>query len=131
MRKGLTLIELLVVLSIIAVILFFCFRGCSGGPTGKSWGETITHYKARCVKTYTVVVFEDASSKRVDLKTESGERITVTCDDDIFNGINNSATFYSQFEDDHWYQVSTIGWRDEFWSRFPNVKSVREIPVPE
>lgn len=133
-RSAFTLVELLIVVAIVGVLLMLIvplvggIRGCTGGYYSK---EETANY--RCVKTYTVQVGEDTSSKRVDLEPENGGAIiTMACDDDFAAGISNSATLYAQFEADRWYRVHSIGYRQEGWyALFPVVKSVTKIANPK
>ena len=119
-RRGFTLIELIVVIAIIAVLAALLLPLIMSQYNSGS--KKTAAYK--CVKTYVT-----ADQKRVDLKPQMGGATeTFRCDD--YFGIRNSTTMYAQFEAGKWYSVSTVGERDEFWSRFPYVTSVSEIPDP-
>lgn len=135
-RLGFTVVELLICIAIFAAfVAIVCgsVGGCS--PTGKSWGNNVEKFTARCTDKYTYANgTADAphTSKRVDLRLKDGGVLTITCDDDYFRGISNSATLYSEFEENKWYEITTIGWRREGWmNTFPNCKQVRSVPEPE
>lgn len=134
-RNGFTLVELLVVVAIIAIVAFLIIGGIKGCSGGSSYYSTQNTGVFHCVKTYTFTTGGETSttSKRVDLKPEAGGMtITLVCDDDWQAGISNSATLFAQFEEGKWYKVTYVGFRREGWySYFPTVKSVQEVPEPE
>lgn len=126
-RSGATLIEVLVIVAIIAILigLVFSVGGC-GNDYSKSSEKTGTYI---CVKTYTVNVSENKSSKRVDLRPVNGGNVeTFECDDSWRAGVSNSATLYAQFEAGRTYTVTSRGVRTEgWWATFPLVVSVSEV----
>lgn len=126
-RKAFTLVELLVCIVIIVILASLLITALGRS----SWSDKTETFKAQCVKTYTQRVgYGDSAtdSKRVDLRREGKTIVeTVTCDDDWLNDVRNSGTLYGQFEAGEWYEVTTIGYRDEYWSYFPNVTAVRRI----
>ena len=140
MRKGFTLIEMLVVVAIIAILVALVAGGIGGcgvkSPSGESYYDMKTTGVFQCVKTYTYTSggggkTSAVTSKRVDLRPlEGGDVITVACDDDWSADIRNSATLYAQFEEKNWYEITYIGFRDEYYSYFPLVKSVRKVDAP-
>jgi len=139
-RKGFTLVELLVVIAILFILgaLLFgaFFKGCAiTGPNGENYYDTTNTGVFRCVKTYTHVSgggeTSTTTSKRIDLKPkQGGPVVTMECNDDWNADIRNSATLFAQFEAGNWYEVTYIGFRDEYWSYFPLVKSVRQVDAP-
>ena len=139
MRKGVTLIELLVVVVIITVVGFLIMGGIGGcrvkGPDGKNYYDSGGEGVFQCVKTYTSVSgggeTSAVTSKRVDLRpVDGGDVITVACDDDWSAEIRNSGTLYGQFEAGNWYEITYIGFRDEYHSYFPLVKTVKKVADP-
>ena len=111
-RKAFTLIELLVVVAIIAILFMMICAGAGGCSMGTGYYSQKQTGVFQCVKTYTVNVDESSSSKRVDLRPQSGGSVeTMRCDDDFMAGIYNSATIYAQFEAGKWYSVPSIGFR--------------------
>ena len=136
-RYAFTLVELLIVVAILGIVLALIVgaigRGCSKDPdSGESYYDTQNTAVFQCVKTYTMNVDEDTTSKRVDLRPADGGQITtMCCDDDYWAGIRNSATLYAQFEPDKWYTVTYIGFRKEgYIARFPLVKAVSPAEDP-
>jgi competence protein ComGC len=125
-RKGITLIEVLTIVAVIAILLALLCTAVGRNDYGKDSEKTGTFI---CVKTYTVNVSEDQSSKRVDLRpVDGGGNVTFECNDSWRAGISNSATIYAQFEAGHTYKVTTRGHRTEgWWATFPLVISVTEI----
>lgn len=131
MRKGFTLVELLVVLAILGILLGLV-TASMGGCRGATYYTQTNSGVYQCVKTYTVNAGENATSKRVDLRPKDGGTVqTFTVDDNFYVGVRNSATLYAQFEPGRWYTVDTVGSRQEgYYSFFPAVKSVMEVPDP-
>lgn len=139
MRKGFTLVELLIVLMIFAIFVLIVaglIYSISGSVGYHAVGDTGIY---RCVKTYTSQSGDReqiVTNKRVDLKeiqdgNEIGSVQTFNCDDNFFAGVRNSGTLYAQFEPGKFYKVTSVGYRREGWySLFPLVKSVEEIPDP-
>lgn len=126
-RSGITLIEVLVIVAIIAILLGLCLAAGGGCQSySKDTQKTSTYV---CVKTYTVVVAENKSSKRVDLRPiEGGSVETFECDDSWIAGVSNSATLYAQFEAGKTYTVTTVGRRREgVFALFPLVTAVTEL----
>ena len=127
MRKAFTLAELVIAV-VITGILVVLVLGSTGGFNNYSQTSTGDY---TVVKTYTVTYNvgdnNTATSKRVDLRPESGQVETVRCDDNLYLGIRNSATLYAQFEPGKKYHVSTAGVRNEFWSMFPYVTNVVDM----
>lgn len=84
----------------------------------------------RCVKTYTVTTGSGKyieTSKRVDLKPESGATETMRCDDALTLGQFNSGNLYANFEAGKWYRITARGPRNNLMSMFPNITEAVEI----
>lgn len=136
MRRGFTLIELLVCVAIIAILaaliaplIFGGGIGATDPVSGNSYYNTHNVGVYQCVSTY-VKNKGDSSSKRVNLLPENGGPVvTMTCDDDMFHGSNNSATIYAQFIPNEYYTVTSVGFRKEGWNGyFPNITAVTKVP---
>lgn len=129
-RTGMTVIELLIIAAILLILAGIVFSGCSG-CTPSYYSQTQSG-DFQCVKTYTVMVNEGKSSKRVDLRPVGGGMVqTMNVDDSYMLGIFNSATLYAQFESGRWYRITSVGYRREgYFGFFPLVKEVKEIPDP-
>ena len=129
MRKGFTVIETFVVLCILSVIAALLLPAIMHAINGKYVPPTIqANYK--CIKTYVVKETKYQDSMRVDLRPQSGEVVTMVCEDS-WDIKRDAAARYAQFEAGHWYQVKSIGERREGYSpSFPNVFEVVEITDP-
>ena len=130
-RNGLTLIELLILVAIVAVLVGLVLNS---GVVGTSYYKQTQSGTYECVKTYTYTGGSSDSQttqKRVDLRPVGGGPVeTVICDDSVWAGVSNSATLFAQFEAGKTYDVTTVGYRREgFWSAFPTVTSVRQVPA--
>lgn len=133
MKKGFTLIELLIVLAIIfilAAILLGGVRGCNSGY------RTINTFTAEVVRKYEVnVPYGDDGTRtvyRVDVRQPNSEFVeTLTNEDDYWQNKHNSATIHGNLIEHRWYQFTTRGVRDEYWSYFPNIMSATKVENPE
>jgi hypothetical protein len=84
----------------------------------------------KCTKTYTVVSGSGDSvstSKRVDLRPESGAVETMRCDDALTLMRFDSGTTYGQFEVGKWSRITARGPRNPVFSMFPNVTDAVEV----
>ena len=68
----------------------------------------------------------------VDLR-RPGASFVETCSnvDDLFAGKNNSGTIHGNLLEQHFYQIKTIGERNEAWSLYPNIITIQEVPRPK
>ncbi len=64
------------------------------------------------------------SSTNYRVYTDCG---TFVVEDNFFLGKFNSADTYGSLKEDHTYDLEVIGWRNGFFSWFPNILSAEEV----
>lgn len=122
MKKAFTIIELVICLAITVIAMTMIVSGLGGC----SYYKQSQNANYQCIKTYTL-----KSTKRVDLKSENGMITTMRVDDNAIAGVYNSDTIYAQFQSEKWYNVSSVGYREEgINSKFPLIISAMEISDP-
>lgn len=68
-----------------------------------------------------------AVSSRTDLRVYTTDCGTFSVSDDMLRGKFNSSDTYGKLQDGHTYEMDTIGWRNGFFSLFPNILEAREV----
>ena len=122
MKKAFTIIELVICLAITVIAMTMIVSGLGGC----SYYKQSQNANYQCIKTYTL-----KSTKRVDLKSENGMITTMRVDDNAIAGVYNSDTIYAQFQSEKWYNVSSVGYREEgITPKFPLIISAVEISDP-
>lgn len=122
MKKAFTIVELLVcvIIALIAIAII------ASGLRGCRYYKQSQNGNYQCIKTYVL-----KNTKRVDLKSENGMITTMQVDDNAIAGVYNSDTIYAQFQNEKWYNISSVGYREEgIDPKFPLIISAMEISDP-
>lgn len=80
----------------------------------------------------TVTCTVESKDRTAKPKGGSDQRLYTDCGilnvgDDWLNGQWNSSDLYAQIEDGKTYKFNTAGWRNGFFSQFPNVYEAKEV----
>lgn len=127
-NKRFTLVELLIVLSIILTI-FSIGYGALGGRIFNRQRETFT---AKVVRKYEYNRGERGSVYRIDLQRPGSKFVeTVENHDERLQGKWNSATVQANLTEGQWYQLDTVGVRNEYFSMFPNLVNAHATDPPQ
>ena len=122
-RSGFTLIELIVLLAIIAV--FLALIAPSFGRT--RYYSIKTTVKAKVIRKYEIP--HPRNFMRVDYQDATSSAIkTVIVENDTWLGFYRGDTLYANLEIDKWYELSLVGFRDEYWEYFPKIVDSKPLP---
>lgn len=115
-RSGITLIELLVILVIIAMFIALIAPAIGG----TKYYQTKTTVKAKVLRKYEVP--QPKNFMRVDYQDTTSSVIqTVIVENDTRLGFYSGDTLYANLEIGKWYELSLVGYRDEYWEYFPKI----------
>lgn len=135
MRKGLTLIEILVVIAIILMVVFLILPALGLNRQKNTFvAEVVRKYEVTQNDSTTTnnQTFNTVTTKRlVDLR-RPGSGFVETCEnvDDAFAGKNNSGTIHANLLEGNFYQITTIGSRNETMSWYPNIIEIQKVINP-